>query len=434
MQIGILTQGELPEGWAAQIFSEAIVVNPKRELKKGTKSKFVSMADIKEFDKKIQRHTIKKFSGGSKFFNSDTLMARITPCLENGKTAFVDILDEGEVASGSTEFIVLSAKKGKTVPQFVYYTAISPKIRATAIKSMIGTSGRQRVENNVFDKITIAIPPIPEQEEIANLLKTLDDKIALNRQMNATLEAIGQALFKYWFVDFEFSNEEGKPYKSSGGEMVDSDTEFGGIPKEWRVGTIGNLIDVQGGFAFKSSDFLDEGIIGIVKIKNISEGVADINNTQYIDKETVEELDSKFKIMPRSVLIAMTGAEVAKIGVVPNTNKELWLNQRVGMFTEKEDGGLLFSYILLTSQKYQELLKNKAYGSAQPNMSSSDIESIQTILPNNKSLVNFKSIFEHIFIKITDNLYELDTLSQIRDALIPKLMSGEIRVPVEVKS
>jgi len=214
--------GVIPEDWDVKVFSDVISINPKRELKKGTETKFVSMADIKEFDKKIQGYTIRKFSGGSKFVNGDTLMARITPCLENGKTVLVDILDEMEVACGSTEFIVLSAEAGKTVPHFVYYIATSPEIRRAAIKSMTGTSGRQRVENEVFEKMKISLPPLEEQRAIAYILSSLDDKIALNRSMNSTLEAIRLALFRRWFVDFEFPNEEGKPYRSSGGEMVET--------------------------------------------------------------------------------------------------------------------------------------------------------------------------------------------------------------------
>ena len=226
--------------WKEEIFSDAINVNPTRVLKKEKKAKFVSMTDLHPFNKIIQGYGFRDFSGGSKFINNDTLMARITPCLENGKTAFVDILDKGETGFGSTEFIVLSAKEGKTTPHFVYYLATSPLIRPTVIKSMTGTSGRQRADSDIFNQISINLPSIPEQEAIVNILKSLDDKIELNQQMNNTLEQIGQAFFKRWFVDFEFPDEEGEPYRSSGGEMVDS--ELGEIPKGWKVGRLEGII------------------------------------------------------------------------------------------------------------------------------------------------------------------------------------------------
>src|SRR3989344_4634736 len=221
--------GMIPEDWEELKLSEAIEINPKRDLKKGVSAKKVSMDCLNPFNKKIQSFEVSKFSGGSKFINGDTIMARITPCLENGKTAFVDILSDEEVGFGSTEFIVLSGKKGKTTNAFVYYLSISPQLRKEAIKSMTGTSGRQRVQNDLFEGIEVVIPPLPEQSTIAKILSDLDSKIELNHKMNKTLEAIGQVIFKRWFVDFEFPNEKGKPYKSSGGEMVDS--ELGEMPK-----------------------------------------------------------------------------------------------------------------------------------------------------------------------------------------------------------
>ena len=130
-----------------------------------------------------------EFAGGSKFCNGDTIMARITPYLENGKTAFVDVLDDGEVGFGSTEFIVLRAKKGISDPQFVYYLATSPVFRNIAIKSMVGSSGRQRVQQSVLDELELTAPPLQEQERIGSFLAMLDEKIALNNKINDNLAA-----------------------------------------------------------------------------------------------------------------------------------------------------------------------------------------------------------------------------------------------------
>jgi len=318
----------------------------------------------------------------------------------------------------------------KVYPLWVYYFLKNNVLYLENLGG--GGSVYTNISKSKFENAIIPTPTTDEQKEIIKILFDLDAKIELNQEMNKTLETTGQNLFKRWFVDFEFPNEKGEPYKSSGGEMVKS--ELGEIPKDWKDGQIGDLIMNQGGFAFKSSHFFDSGEIGIIKIKNVSGGVVDINSTQFVNKETVQNLDKKFKINPRSVLIAMTGAEVAKIGVVPNTQKDLWLNQRVGMFVEKTEGGLLFSYLLLTSSKYQELLKNKAYGSAQPNISSSDIESVKVLVPKAELLISFNNIFKPIFYKITENLYEMDYLTQIRDSLLPKLMTGKIRVPVGVRT
>ena len=116
-------------------------------------------------------------------------MARITPCLENGKTAFIDVLRDGEVGFGSTEFIVLRAKPGITDEQYVYYLAISPTFRQIAIKSMVGSSGRQRIQQSVLDDMEIALPPIEEQAEIGQCLAKLDERIALNDRINDNFAA-----------------------------------------------------------------------------------------------------------------------------------------------------------------------------------------------------------------------------------------------------
>lgn len=171
--------GDIPDRWKLYAFTDAINVNPKRKLKKGQETSFVAMQDVLENHAKIQSCSRRKYkSGGSKFENGDTLLARITPCLENGKTAYVDILDDDEIGFGSTEFIVLSSKKDITLNKYVYYLTISPFFREKAINSMVGTTGRQRVPNDFFDSINISIPPIDEQKEIVNIFEILDINIA----------------------------------------------------------------------------------------------------------------------------------------------------------------------------------------------------------------------------------------------------------------
>lgn len=161
--------------------------NPKESLKKGELATKVTMDKLLPFEKFISSMEQAPFSGGSKFKNGDTLLARITPCLENGKTAFIDGLKEGEVAFGSTEFIVLRSRKGVSDPQFIYYLAISSFFRNIAIKSMVGSSGRQRVQIGALKDIDIKVPSLEEQRRIASRLALLDSKIALNSRINDNL-------------------------------------------------------------------------------------------------------------------------------------------------------------------------------------------------------------------------------------------------------
>ena len=166
---------------------KAIEFNPKEIVKKNTILKKIGMDRLTPFYKFIHGYEYEKYSGGSKFRNNDTIMARITPCLENGKTAYVNILESNEIAFGSTEFIVLRNREGITIPEYVYYLAISPVFRKKAISLMSGTSGRQRVQLEPLKSEEINIPNIEKQYKIAKILSNIDKKIKLNNEINNNL-------------------------------------------------------------------------------------------------------------------------------------------------------------------------------------------------------------------------------------------------------
>ena len=169
--------------WTTIRAADFIEFNPRLSIKKGAMATKVAMDKLQPFTKKIPATEQAEFAGGSKFCNGDTIMARITPCLENGKTAFVDVLADGEVAFGSTEFIVMRAKEGVSDPQFIYYLATSPAFRNVAIKSMVGSSGRQRVQQGVLDALELTVPSLQEQQKIGAFLAMFDQKIALNNRI-----------------------------------------------------------------------------------------------------------------------------------------------------------------------------------------------------------------------------------------------------------
>lgn len=160
------------------VLSDFFEVNPKRAIKTGNESTFVSMADLAEHQRRISSWTRRSFKSGSRFQNGDVLVARITPCLENGKTAFVDILEEGAVGHGSTEFIVLAARDGVADPLFGYCLATSPRFRDYATSRMIGSSGRQRVSADEIGEYRLEYAPtLEEQRAIAAVLGAFDDYI-----------------------------------------------------------------------------------------------------------------------------------------------------------------------------------------------------------------------------------------------------------------
>ena len=173
--------------WHTANLKDMIEINPKEFLPKGTIAKKISMDMLQPFRRDIQKYELSEFTGGTKFRNGDTIMARITPCLENGKTAKVSILESDEVGFGSTEYIVFRAIKGVTDADFVYYLICSPIVREPAIKSMVGSSGRQRVQTNVLEKLVINFPNFEIQRKIGCFLRSIDDKIELNNKINENL-------------------------------------------------------------------------------------------------------------------------------------------------------------------------------------------------------------------------------------------------------
>ena len=174
--------------WFEKRLDEIAEFNPRETLKKGSIAKKISMDKLQPFCRDVPGFELEPYSGGTKFRNGDTIMARITPCLENGKTAKVSVLENGEVGFGSTEYIVFRAKDGCD-SDFLYYLVTSPIVRGPAIKSMVGSSGRQRVQTDVVQKLMVKVPDLGAQKTISGILKSLDDKIAANRKINDNLAA-----------------------------------------------------------------------------------------------------------------------------------------------------------------------------------------------------------------------------------------------------
>ena len=174
--------------WIVKRFSDIAEFNPRESLPKGTVAKKVAMDKLQPFYRDISSYEMEAYTGGTKFRNGDTIMARITPCLENGKTAKVTVLDAGEIGFGSTEYIVFRAKESVD-EDYLYYLVCSNEVRNSAIKSLVGSSGRQRVQTNVLQNLNIASPPLDIQKKIGALLCNIDDKISLNNQINENLAA-----------------------------------------------------------------------------------------------------------------------------------------------------------------------------------------------------------------------------------------------------
>ena len=401
------------------------VFNPSEKLPKGTIAKSVPMAMLKEFQRKIKGYEIKPFNGGAKFRNGDILLAKITPCLENGKTAFVDILDEDEVAFGSTEFIVLRANEN-TNPEFLYYFSTSPDFRKRAIECMEGTSGRQRVNENTLKTLELPIPDLPTQQAIASVLSALDQKIAINNQINAQLEQMAKTLYDYWFVQFDFPDENGKPYQSSGGEMVYNDTLKRHIPKGWEVKSLGELGEIVGGSTpstTNSDNFCNNGTAWITPNdlsknqgnKFISHGEIDVTDSGI--------KDASLKKYPAGTVLMSSRAPIGYMAIARN---EVTTNQGFKSFIPNK--GFSKEFVFYAVKNSLKAIIQSSSGSTFKEVSSTTLRAIQTVLPNKNISNQYSQLVSEVFKKQDILEQQNQQLTQLRDFLLPMLMNGQVGV------
>lgn len=404
--------------WTKMKLSDIADFNPRETIKKGEIAKKISMDVLRPFYRDVPYYTEECFSGGTKFRNGDTIMARITPCLENGKTAQVSILNDGEVGFGSTEYIVFRAKEGIADKNYLYYLVCSPEVREPSIKSMVGSSGRQRVQTDAVKNLEIDVPPLVEQERIGSFLRLIDDKIALNDKINNNLEQQAQLLFKSWFVDFEPFN--------------------GTMPSDWEVVPFEKIVDFQNGYAFKSKELLNEpssDCYQVFKQGHIARGGGFIpdGTKSWYPKKLASKLE-RFVLKKGDILMAMTDMKdnVAILGntaIMPIDNEYI-VNQRVGHLRVNGYKGITypFIYLLTNSTDFLIDLRSRANSGVQVNLSSAEIKASQTVLPSEKVNTAFSEITLPMFEAIISNQLENQRLAQLRDALLPKLMSGELDV------
>lgn len=376
--------------WTTVRAADFIEFNPRLSIKKGILATKIAMDKLQPFTKKIPTTEQAEFAGGSKFCNGDIIMARITPCLENGKTAFVDILADGEVAFGSTEFIVMRAKAGISDPQFIYYLATSPAFRNVAIKSMVGSSGRQRVQQGVLDELELIVPSLKEQQKIGAFLAMLDQKIALNNQINDNLQQQATALYGKYF-----------PY-----------TVTDELPAGWRVGTVGEIVEIHDSKRIPLSGAQREKME-----KRIYPYYGAASLMDYVDEYI---FDGKY------LLLGEDGTVVDDAGypILQYVWGQFWVNNHAHILTGKL--GFNVESLLLLFKRTP--VKSIVTGAVQPKISQANLRSIQVVIPPIAELDAFNELIRPMFDQIRQNQDQSKSLAAMRDALLPKLMSGEIDV------
>lgn len=297
---------------------------------------------------------------------------------------------------------------GENSNKFFYYL-----LKSKNLNQFAGGSSHPLLTQGGLNEMELIIPDFSSQKRIAEILSSIDDKIENNLATNQTLEEIAQTLFKEWFVNFNYPNADGNLKQS----------EVGEIPESWSIGTLGDIYKTtSGGTPSRSkAEYYENGTIGWVKSK-------ELNNSFIIDTEekiTEDALkNSSAKLLPKhSVLIAMYGATVGEIGIITD---KFTCNQAVCAFLPNEQYPFSFIYNFLLNSK-QDIV-SRAVGSAQQNISQQLLLQYKLVIPPSELVQEYHRIVFPLFQKIQDNIEENESLKDLRDSLLPKLMSGEIIV------
>lgn len=412
-----------------------IEVNPKRPLTKGTRTPFISMADVVEHSRSPESTKIRKYKGGgARFRYGDTLLARITPCLENGKTAWVNNLAKGVTAHGSTEFIVLAARTGITHPLFIYYLARSPTFRAYAIEQMTGTSGRQRVPTEAVKAYRFELPPLEEQRRIAHVLGALDDKIELNRRMCETLEEMARALFRSWFVDFdpvrakmEGRWREGESLPGLPAELYDHfpnrlvPSELGPIPDGWQVKMLGEIArEIRSNVHPLQSP---NKVFHHFSLPAYDKGQSPI-------PEAGEKIrSSKTKIKPGVVLISRLNPDIERVWLADVSAERSVCSKEFLVLAPYPPLGRSYIYCLGRSESFRDTFQSLVTGTSKSHQRvRADVTlAVNVIYPSSPVINGFDQEASSLLERSLACRREARSLTALRDTLLPKLVSGEVR-------
>ncbi|WP_180274892.1 MULTISPECIES: restriction endonuclease subunit S [unclassified Mesotoga] len=306
--------------------------------------------------------------------------------------------------------------------RYTYYL-----LKSLGLENMNSDSAVPGLSRDAAHARKILVPELHEQRAIAHILGSLDDKIELNHRMNQTLEAMARAIFKHWFIDFEFPNDNGEPYKSSGGEMIDS--PLGPIPKGWRIVKIKSLGNIVCGKTppKKQRVFYENASIPFIKIPDMHNQVFAVNSNDTLSCEAINIM--RKKLLPANSICVSC---IATVGEVVITSRESFTNQQINSIVPRKKYLVYYTYFMM-KELQNTLVQMASGGSATLNLNTKEFSNTSIIFPSESTIFRFHETVECLFQRILLNQTEINALASLRDILLPKLMSGEIRVPVSEK-
>lgn len=369
-----------------------------------SKSAFLSESDFQKWTKRV---TPQK---GDILFSYETRL---------GEAA---LMPEGVQACLGRRMGLLRPKKNKVISQYLLYAYLSPQFQQTIISNTIKGATVERIALNELSDFNIRIPDLESQQNIAAVLSALDSKIEINNRINTELEAMAKTLYDYWFVQFDFPNEDGKPYKTSGGKMVWNAELKREIPEGWDAGTVLDIAELLGGGTPQTKEPLYwNGTIPFFTPK-------DTENSFFVisTKENITELGLKncsSKLYPKGTIFITARGTVGNVNIA---SKDMAMNQSCYAIKAKQNINSFFLHQCVND--FVKYLKARANGSVFDAIVSNDFKQTKIVIPPLKFIKDFGLISENIYEKILNNRLENQTLTNLRDWLLPLLMNGQVQV------
>ena len=344
----------------------------------------------------------------NKFLKNDILISNIRPYFKKIWFAIFE--------GGASNDILVIRGNNKVNSKYLYYLLSTDDFFDYNVKGSKGTKMPRGDKEHIMN-YEFKLPSLKEQKRIADILTALDDKIELNNQMNQTLEEIENLLYKRWFVDFEFPDDKCNPYKSSGGEMVDS--ELGMIPKGWEVKELGDICETIASGSTPSKIDVDNALdtsnelIGFIKVKDIINSEIQFSKIEFIPLLISEEKMRRSILKENDILLSMAGT----IGRTARVSKEfsnMNINQALATIRVEDIIMIPYVYCWINSIATQDSFKSKTVHAVQANLSLSSIRKQKILIPETKAIKSYYNKINYNFKKIDLNILEINELKKIK--------------------
>ncbi|MFW6450116.1 MAG: restriction endonuclease subunit S [Nanoarchaeota archaeon] len=421
--------GEIPEDWELKEIGSLVEIDKKNLTKK---NKFEEMGYI-DINSVSEGHILNRKAmyvnnlpsrARRLVENDDIILSTVRPNLRH----FAILKNPSKNTVVSTGFAVITATEIN--PDFLFYY-LSTKKYTNYLVSIADshTSAYPAFNTDVIKSSYVPFPLLPEQRAIAKILSDLDSKIELLQKQNQTLEEIGQAIFKHWFIDFDFPDENGNPYKSSGGEMVYSEELGKEIPEGWEVKKLKEVVSqLKPGTNYQPKKV--QSGIPFVNVRNLKNGFLDLSDVKYITDDEFLRVHKSWKPEEHDVLITRIGT-LGNVAVIRKNDLPIAVHYNSIDLKEKKPFSFQFIYFLLKSKAFQEKYHSKKKQSVQEYVTIDEVENLDLILPKSeRKLIFLSQIFKSLFYKLEINQNKIESLQETGDILLPKLMSGKIRVKI----